>query len=194
VRKLYDYDIYFLGVNPLMPAEPGERPGDKYAALYREVGLENAPREDVERVLNESRELAAPKFGYCAYIDLDSLYASRYGYARGTGKDGLLQIMPHDERVQVGDKLQPYYCSYPWTSMYVHADSGARVCCYMDGSLGKVTDKDSMQKAWSEGMIVEIRDAISKGEVHQFCKCCVGLGRYQHSYQELDEMRRLLGV
>jgi MoaA/NifB/PqqE/SkfB family radical SAM enzyme len=195
VRKLIDYDIYFMGVNPLMPDETIDRPG-KYAALYREFSLANAPREDVERVLNETRELAAPKFGFWAYIDLDSLYASRYGAHRASGKDGLLQILPdqHLDRVQQGDKLLPYYCSYPWTSMYVHADSGARVCCYMDGSLGKVTDAESMQKVWTEGPIVEIRDAISKGEVHRFCQYCVGLGRYQHSYQELDEMKRLLGV
>jgi hypothetical protein len=64
----------------------------------------------------------------------------------------------------------------------------------MDGTFGNVTDAASMQKAWTEGTIVEIRDAISKGEVHRLCQYCVGLGRYQHSYQELDEMRKILGV
>ena len=196
VRKLHEFDIYFLGVNPLMPAEPGGDPNDTYNQLYWKYGLENAPRADVEAKLAETRELALPKFGYWAYIDLDSLYASKYGFARSSGKDGLLQIMPehHLARAHQDNKLQPYYCSYPWTSMYVHADSGARVCCFMDGTLGKVTDAESMQKVWTEGTIIGIREAISQGEVHPLCRSCVGLGRYQHSHQELDEMRKLLGV
>jgi MoaA/NifB/PqqE/SkfB family radical SAM enzyme len=191
VRKLAGLDVYFLGVNPLMPAEGPD--DDAYRKLYLEVGLENAPREKVEAALAEARQIAkAAKFGlgFEIYIDLDALYGSRYT----TKMTKLLQIVPqeHLAKLQHDEKLQPYYCSYPWTSVYVHADSGARVCCYMDGSLGTIQTGADFDKVWTEGAITEIRDAISKGDVHPFCRSCVGLGRYQHSYIELERMQREL--
>jgi MoaA/NifB/PqqE/SkfB family radical SAM enzyme len=191
VRKLADLGIHFLGVNPLMPAEDD---GEAYAKLYREFGLENVPREKVEAVLNETRALArSAGIEYGAYIDLDSLYASRYGSALGSG---LLQILPaqHLERIQKDEKLQPYYCAYPWTSIYVHANTGSRVCCYMDGIMGNIEDSGDMERVWSEGVITEVRDAISKGDVHPACRSCVQLGRYQHSYTDVEDMRRHLEI
>jgi MoaA/NifB/PqqE/SkfB family radical SAM enzyme len=189
VRKLSELDIFFLGVNPLMPAEvEGD---DAYARLYRQIGLENAPREKVEAALTEAAQLAAAaKIGFYVYIDLDALYGSRYGFKR----TDLLQIVSQEHLANVHheQKLQPYYCSYPWTSVYVHADSGARVCCYMDGSLGHVENGDDFHKVWTEGTITEIRQAISLGEVHPLCAACVGLGRYQHSHIELHQIRESL--
>jgi MoaA/NifB/PqqE/SkfB family radical SAM enzyme len=189
VRKLSELDIYFLGINPLMPADGA--PDKPYAKLYEEFGLENAPREKVEAAFEEARQLAAAAgIGFAIYIDLDALYGARYT----TKMTKLLQIVPqeHLTNVQKEEKLQPYYCTYPWTSVYVHADSGARVCCYMDGSLGTIETGADFDKVWTEGPITEIRDAISKGEVHPFCQYCVGLGRYQHSYIELKDIGRHL--
>jgi hypothetical protein len=172
-----------------MPAEvEGD---DAYARLYRQIGLENAPREKVEAALTEAAQLAAAaKIGFYVYIDLDALYGSRYCSKR----TDLLQIVPQERlnNVQQEQKLQPYYCSYPWTSVYVRADSGAEVCCFMTGSLGRVENGDDLKKVWTEGTITEIRQAISKGEIHSFCRSCIGLGRYQHSSIELDEIRRTL--
>jgi MoaA/NifB/PqqE/SkfB family radical SAM enzyme len=189
VRKLSTLDIHFLGVNPLMPVELPEVPeDDAYMALYREFGLENVPRPKLEAALSIAERLArAVNLSYCAYIDLDGLYARRYA---SQSNGGLLQILPqaHVDKVQTEQKLQPYYCSYPWTSVYVHADSGARVCCYMMGSLGQVENAADMHRVWTEGSIVEIRDAISKGEVHPACQSCVQLGRYQHSYVDLRDI------
>ena len=75
----------------------------------------------------------------------------------------------------------------------VHANTGARVCCYMDGSLGTVENAADLHKLWNAGAITEIRQAISKGEIHPACQSCVGLGRYQHSYTHLEDIRRHLG-
>ena len=194
VRKLRDLDVYFLGVNPLMPGQPNGDPEDAYNKLHHEFGLHNVPRGLLEAVLNHARHLAhVAKIGYCAYLDLDALYESRYGTSI---KGGLLQIMPaeHLEKIHKSQKLQPYYCSYPWTSMYVHADTGARVCCYMDGSLGTISEGADLQRVWTEGAITGIREAISKGEVHPSCKSCVQLGRYQHSYVDLEDIERHLGA
>jgi len=192
VRKLRDLDVYFLGVNPLMPAEPYGDPEDPYRKLYREFGLHNVRRELLEAVLGHTRHLAdMAKIGYCAYLDLDGLYESRYGTS-----NGLLQILPSErlEKIQKDQKLQPYYCSYPWTSLYVHANTGSRVCCYMDGTLGTIEDGADLERVWTEGAIGEIREAISKGEVHPTCKSCVQLGRYQHSYTDLVDIERHLEV
>lgn len=192
IRKLRHLNVYFLGVNPLMPGQADGDPEEPYNKLHREFGLHNVPRGLLEAVLDHSRQLARMAgVGFCAYLDLDALYESRYG----TG-NGLLQILPaqHLEKIQKEEKLQPYYCSYPWTSVYVHADTGARVCCYMDGSLGTVEDGADLHRVWTEGTITEIREAISKGEVHPSCKSCVQLGRYQHSYTDLEDIRRHLGV
>jgi len=190
VRKLSDLDIFFLGVNPLMPVDGA--PDEPYAKLYEKFRLENAPRERAEATFEKARKLAAAAgIAFAIYIDLDALYGSRYTTNKMTK---LLQIVPreHLTKVQREEKLQPYYCSYPWTSVYVHADSGARVCCYMDGSLGTIETGADFDRVWTEGPITEVRDAISKGEVHPFCQYCIGLGRYQHSHIELQEIRRHL--
>jgi len=194
VRKLADLNIYFLGVNPLMPAESEGDPNDAYNKLYREFGLPNVPRADLEAALNEARKLAAEAgIAFCVYIDLDALYAARYGTPLN---NGLLQIVPqaNQENTPPPQKLEPYYCSYPWTSVYVHADTGARVCCYMDGSLGTISDGQDLHKIWTEGAITEIRGAIARGEVHPSCQSCVQLGRYQHSETHLQDMQRQLQV
>jgi MoaA/NifB/PqqE/SkfB family radical SAM enzyme len=182
VRRLDGLDIFFLGVNPLMPVDPEiDKP---YARLYKEFGLENAPRARVEAAFEEARKLAAEAgIGFATYVDLDALYESRY--ARKMTK--LIEIVPQEQlaSAQEDQKLKPYYCSYPWTSMYVHADSGARVCCYMDGSLGKIESGADFDRVWNGEAIEEVREAIRRGEVHSSCRYCVGLGRYQHSHVEL---------
>lgn len=194
VRKLRNLGIYFLGVNPLMPAEPQGDPNDAYNKLYKEFGLQNVARESLEAVLDQTRRLAqAAGIDFCAYLDLDSLYAQRY--CSGL-QNGLLQIVPAQQldRMQQQQTLRPYYCSLPWTSLYVHANTGSRVCCYMDGTLGTIEDGADLHRVWTQGVITEVREAISRGEVHPACKSCVQLGRYQHSYTDLEDMRRFLDL
>ena len=192
VTRLSEYNIFFLGVNPLMPAEPSHNPEEPYNKLWRQFGLENVPREKLEAALEDARQRAAQAgIGYYAYIDLDALYGHGYGWSHG---DKLLQIVPDQqlETVQQNHELQPYYCSYPWTSLYVHADAGARVCCYMDGTLGKIESGADFTRVWTEGTINDIREAIRNGDVHPQCMSCVGLGRYQHSHIELTEIQKAL--
>ena len=192
VRKLADLDVYFLGVNALMNAERTQPRSDAYDQLYREFALRNAPRAEVEAALEEARQLAAAAaIGFAAYIDLDAEYAE--GHAAGLS---LVQIVPQAnpetaERPRP-EKLAPYYCAYPWMSVYVHADTGARVCCYMRGNIGNVTSGEDLQKVWSNGVVTEIRDAVSKGEVHPSCDACVRAGRYQHSFVDLQDIQRVL--
>jgi len=187
VRKLAGYDIYFLGVNALMKESPSDSNG-KYSQLYQEFSLANAPREQVEASLSEAGALSrAAGISFAAYIDLDDLY-------RETESDRLVQIMPpaKTSNGSAAEKLQPYYCAYPWMSAYVHADTGMRVCCYMDGSLGTVLNGEDFAGVWNQGEIENIRGAIRNGEVHPACGKCVKAGRYQHSFVELESIKSAL--
>jgi hypothetical protein len=161
---------------------------DAYAELYREFSLRNAPRRGVEAAFEEARQLAAAaNMGFALYIDLDSEYAE--GPATGLVQIVSPQNGAHQPRQET---LAPYYCAYPWMSVYVHADTDARVCCYMQGSIGHVTNGDDLDKVWNNGVVTEIREAVSKGEVHPSCAKCVRAGRYQHSFVDLDEIQRVL--
>ena len=173
-----------------MNAERTQPRTEAYDQVYREFALRNAPRAEVAAALEEARQLAAAAgIGYAAYIDLDA------EYAEGPSA-GLVQIVPQQnpepQNAPRPEKLAPYYCAYPWTSVYVHADTGARVCCYMRGSIGNVTNGDDLERIWSNGVVTEIRDAVAKGEVHPSCEACVRAGRYQHSFIDLQDIQRVL--
>lgn len=184
VRKLSTLDIYFLGVNALMKESPSDGNG-VYAKLYREFSLANAPRERVATALSDGARLAQEAgIAFAAYIDLDALYSETQG-------DRLVQIIPdkNGSRPAAAEKLEAYYCAYPWMAAYVHADGGARVCCYMDGEIGAVQNSDDFKAVWNNGKINEIRNAIRNGEVHPACGKCVKAGRYQHSLVELESIK-----
>jgi MoaA/NifB/PqqE/SkfB family radical SAM enzyme len=189
VRKLAGLNVYFLGVNTLHRPGPSEPESDAYAKLYREFTLRNAPRPEVEAAFEEARQLAAAAhIGFALYIDLDAEYTA--GPA-----NGLVQIVPRQDGN--GDRprpetLPPYYCAYPWMSLYVHADTDARVCCYMQGRIGTVSSGDDLEKVWNNGVVTAIRESVSKGEVHPSCDKCVRAGRYQHSFVDLEDIQRVL--
>ncbi len=189
VRKLAGLNVFFLGVNALMAPSKDADPNGKYATLYRECSLAMKPRALVEDAIEEARRLAvAAGISFDAYIDLDALYHP----GRFTG---LVQIIrPEAGKKTAPEKLTPYYCAYPWISTYVHANAGARICCFMSGRLGTVNDADDLDRVWNTGLITEIRDAVSHGEVHGNCAQCVSQGRYQHSYVDLNSVGKLLGV
>lgn len=68
-RTLIDLDIYFLGVNALHHFYGGE---DTYSKFYREFCLGNAPRDEVEAVIKETRVLAEESgTNFANYIDMD---------------------------------------------------------------------------------------------------------------------------
>jgi len=188
VRKLADLDIYFLGVNTLVAADRAEPRSAAYSQLYRDFALRNAPRDSVTGAFAEAARLAAvANIGFATYVDLESEYAPE-------AITGLVQIVPRQtpEPELRPTELAPYYCAYPWMSVYVHADTGARVCCYMQGSLGTVKNGDDLERVWNGDLITEIRQAVSKGEVHPSCEVCVRAGRYQHSFVDLEDIQRVI--
>ena len=189
VSKLAGLNVFFLGVNALMPPSRTEDPESKYARLYREFSLARKPRVLAEGAIEEARSLAVQAgMSFAAYIDFDALYHP----GQFTGLVQLIQ--PEEEKKAAPGKLAPYYCAYPWTSTFVHANTGARICCFMSGRLGTVNDADDFDRVWNTGLITEVRDAVSRGEVHKNCAQCVSRGRYQHSYVDLKSVGQLLGV
>jgi MoaA/NifB/PqqE/SkfB family radical SAM enzyme len=188
-RRLADLDVYFLGVNTLVDAERADPPSDTYTAHYREFALRNAPRASVQAALEEARGVAAAAgFSFATYIDLEAEYAEQPG-----GR--LVQIVARQpgEEPRGEGKLAPYYCLYPWMSVYLHADTTARVCCYMNGDIGAVASGEDLGRVWNGPKLAEIRDAVSRGEVHPQCRGCVRAGRYQHSAADLADIRNVLG-
>ena len=80
--------------------------------------------DGAEAALQEARQLAADAgIGYAAYIDLDAEYAEGPRPAAG-----LVQIIPprNGEDAPHNESLPPYYCAYPWMSVYVHAADAVR--------------------------------------------------------------------
>jgi MoaA/NifB/PqqE/SkfB family radical SAM enzyme len=189
VRKLAGLNIFFLGVNALMRPSGTEDGDTRYAKLYAESSLARKPRRLVEDAIQEARSLAVQAgMSFAVYIDFDALYHPGQF-------TGLVQLIrAEDENKPAPEKLAPYYCAYPWTSTFVHANAGARICCFMKGTLGTVNDADDFDRVWNTGLITEIRDAVSRGEVHQSCAPCVSRGRYQHSYVDLKSVGEILGV
>ena len=127
------------------------------------------PRDRVEASFRRSlRQLAADAgIGFATYIDLDALYESRYAPMEDDGK--LIEIVPQEQLAssQAGSEAEAVLL-FPirgrrCTSMRIR---GARVCCYMDGNLGKIETGADFDRVWNDAPINEVRAAISKGEVH----------------------------
>ena len=199
VRKLADKDIYFMGVNPLF-AMDSPYP-DAYVLLYRQFSLRNVPRPNVEAAVEEAAKLAQEAgIAFASYMDLDSIYAEvpaelvQVAAPPQAAAPAEVAIPTNGSVAAPSEKLAPYYCAYPWTSMYLHADTGARVCCFMEGSMGVVNHGDDLRKVWTEGTINEIRDAVAAGEVHRACKMCVRDGRYRHSFIDLRDVKAAVGL
>jgi MoaA/NifB/PqqE/SkfB family radical SAM enzyme len=194
VRKLAGLGIYFLGINTLHEGLDTDANG-AYGALYREFKLANAPRERVTAAIGEAVDLAHAAGISCAvYIDFDAQY--REPATAASPAADLVQIAPSCERdlPAHAEKLQPYYCAYPWMAAYVHADGGARVCCYMEGALGTVRTGEEFATFWNQGEVTEVRAAIRDGDVHPACARCVKAGHYQLSFAQLESIREQLEI
>jgi len=189
VRKLTDLDIYFIGVNTLH--RPDSTSSDSYFQLYREYSLRNVSRHDVEQVFARAEKLAhQASIGFASYVDWEGEY--------GQPVTELVQLKPASNghtTAEISDEppsLPPFYCAHPWMSVYVHADTSVRVCCFMQGSVGAASSGEELESVWNGERITEIRNAVRKGEVHPACRKCVQAGRYKGSFLELEDIRRTL--
>lgn len=199
VRKLADLNISFLAVNTLHYKKYVPGSGDIYAELYRDYSLAHLERPRVEALIEEGRRLAAQAgIGYGVYIDLDRVY--REGGLNAVEEEA--EDEPGGELVHIAAQkvpapveapaLEPFYCVYPWSSMYVTARGSTSVCCSMDGDVGTVLNSGDLDRVWNGQTLREVRQAIAKGEVHPVCGYCVTRKRYTSSFVDLDAVKAAL--
>ena len=180
IRILSGLGIYFLGVNTLH-CLGGE--GRKY---YDEYGLANIKREDFERILEESR-LLAEKAGiaFSSFVDAEKEWNSP--------PDQMDDPAGGDRTPVEREKMPPYYCFYPWTSLYLSADRTTKVCCYMEENLGGFSSVSDLDAIWhGGGLLGEIRRAVREGMVHPACRACVLRERYQFSHTFVNAIKERL--
>lgn len=181
VRMLSDLDVLFLGVNTLHLSS-GE--GRRY---YYEYSLVHVKREDFEAVMREAR-LLAEKAGiqFADFVDLDVEWQRKVSGA----------LEPQDVHIGQprGRSLSPFYCLYPWMTIYLAADRTTKVCCFMQENLGKFSSVSDLDEIWhGEGPLAGIRGSIGNGSVHPSCKVCVEQGRYKSSHSLVEALKKQLG-
>jgi len=184
IRILSNLNIFFLGVNTLHFFSGGSE--DSYGKFHHEYSLANANREDFESIINESRVLAEQNgIPFQSYINPDIEWQRRT-----TVKSDFTVT----NQVQSKDlALSPFYCFYPWTTLYLSADRSTQVCCYMFENFGEFSDASDLDAIWyGQGPFAEIRKAIQKGSVHPACKICVDQGNYKQSHFLVEAVKNQL--
>lgn len=199
VRKLAEFDICFIAVNSLHYKKylPGTH--DPYAELYHHYSLANLPRDRTEALIDEGRRLAGRlNIGYGVYIDLDRVY--REASADPAPEDpedndqtgGRLVNIPLDTGWKPARPLEPFYCVYPWTTLFVTARGSTSVCCSMRGDIGDVSISGDLERVWNGPALREIRRNIAAGQIHPNCAYCVSRNRHMSSFVDLEEARSVL--
>ncbi len=200
-RKLAVLNVSFLAVNTLHYKKYVAGTDDPYGRLYHEQSLARLERERVEALIEEARLIAEQaNIGYGVYIDLDRVYresAEDTAVDAGNFDAELISISPQENSVPAPRKapneaLEPFYCVYPWTSMYVTARGSTSVCCSMRGDIGTVLNSGDLDRVWNGDTLRSIRQSIARGEVHPNCSYCVSRNRHLSSFVDLDSVRAVL--
>ena len=195
VRKLAEFNICFLAVNTLHYRKYVPDSGDLYARMYHECSLSNLDRGDVEALIEAGRTLAEEtNIGYGVYIDMDRLYADAAVDAEENEEQGeFINITGQQSALAPpADSLRPFYCVYPWTSMYITARGSTSVCCSMSGDVGTVVDSGDIDRVWNGPVLREIRRSIARGDVHDQCRYCVSRNRHLSSFVDLEAAKSAL--
>jgi len=92
--------------------------------------------------------------------------------------------------------LEPMYCHYPWTTLYLSAAGKARVCCYMNvhEDLGSFTGDANIGSAWNGPPLQSVREHIRDGRVHPSCRECVAHRTFEVHSAAMHPIREELGL
>ncbi|HTQ52946.1 MAG TPA: radical SAM protein [Bryobacteraceae bacterium] len=192
VRKLADLNVCFLAVNTLHHQKYAPGSDDPYGKLCHDYSLARLDRRRVEALIAEGRTLAEQaNIGYGVYIDLDRVYRE----ADQDAADELVSIFSRvEEAPRPQESLKPFYCVYPWTSLFVTARGSTTVCCSMRGDIGTVSGSGDLDRVWNGETLRAIRRSIARGEVHANCAYCVSRNRHLSSFVDLDEAKDALAA
>jgi MoaA/NifB/PqqE/SkfB family radical SAM enzyme len=193
VRKLAEFNICLIAVNTLHYKKYVPGTEDPYGRLYHDCSLANLERGRVEALIEEAREIAAgANIGYNVYIDLDRVY--REAAEDADDEDGEFVTLFAEPAPPPPSSLEPFYCVYPWTSLFVTARGSTTVCCSMRGEIGTVLESGDLDRVWNGEPLREIRKAIARGEVHKSCAYCVSRNRHLSSFVDLDAVKAALSA
>ena len=193
VRKLATLNVCFLAVTTLHHKKLVPGVDDPYAQLCHGYSLANVNRNKVEALLEEARMLAEQaNIGYGVYIDLDRVHGDAAVDSDDEDNEFIsisnVQTPPPPQAA-----MEPFYCVYPWSSLFVTARGSTTVCCSMQGDIGTVLDSGDLDRAWNGETLREIRQSIARGEVHSKCAYCVSRNRHLSSFADLDSVKATLG-
>ena len=191
VRKLATLNVCFLAVTTLHHKKPVPGVDDPYARLCQEHSLANVERKTVEALLEETRMLTEQaNIGYGVYIDLDRVQGDA---ADSDDADNeFISIVNAQAPAPPQATMEPFYCVYPWSSLFITARGSTTVCCSMQGDVGTVLDSGDIDRAWNGETLREIRQSIARGEVHPKCAYCVSRNRHVSSFADLDSAKATL--
>ncbi len=192
VRKLAELNVCFLAVTTLHYQKYVPGSDNPYGKLYHDYALAHLDRQRVEALIAEARMLAEQaNIGYGVYIDLDRVY-------READEDAASELVTvftkNEEPPPPPQPLKPFYCVYPWTSLFVTARGSTSVCCSMRGDVGTVANSGDLDRVWNGEPLREIRRLIARGEVHPNCAYCVSRNRHLSSFVDLDGARDALAA
>ena len=193
VRKLATLNVCFLAVTTLHHKKLVPGVDDPYAQLCHDYSLANVNRNKVEALLEEARTLTEQaNIGYGIYIDLDRVHGDAAVDSDDEDNEFIsisnVQTPPPPQAA-----MEPFYCVYPWSSLFVTARGSTTVCCSMQGDIGTVLDSGDLDRAWNGETLREIRQSIARGEVHPKCAYCVSRNRHVSSFADLDSVKATLG-
>jgi len=194
VRKLSNLNISYLAVATLHYKKYIPGTDDPYGELYRDFSLGRVGRVEVERLLDESRALALrANIGFGVHFDLDRVYCETAGdKVEEEAPDDLVHLGAR-MTAQPAGPMQPFYCVYPWTSLFVTARGSTTVCCSMRGDIGTVSGPGDLDRVWNGEPLRQIRSAIARGDVHANCAYCVSRDRHLSSFVDLEAAKAALG-
>jgi sulfatase maturation enzyme AslB (radical SAM superfamily) len=64
------------------------------------------------------------------------------------------------------------FCAQPWVGLQIAPDKSIRPCCMFDRDLGKYNGNESLSRAYSVGLIQDVRQTILNGKWHPDCLSC----------------------
>ena len=205
VRKLREFNVSFLAVNTLH-YKKYTGPDDFYGRVYRDFSLANLERARVEALIEEGRLLAEEaNIGYGVYIDVDRVYREAASDAESDpelrSEEGELITIsagtrpaPPPPAAAVPAAMEPFYCVYPWSALFVTARGSTTVCCSMSGDVGTVLNSGDLDRVWNGQALRDIRQSIARGEVHPQCAYCVSRNRHLSSFVDLDSVKAALAL
>jgi MoaA/NifB/PqqE/SkfB family radical SAM enzyme len=189
IRRVSELGAVFVGVNTLHHQKWIEGTTEPYRRYYHENSLSHVPRPELEALLLEARQLGeARSVGVGIFINFDEIYPPA-GHQGEDAPPTVPASAPDQE-----PRLEPFYCTYPWISLYLRADAGTNVCCTMADTFPAIRTMEELNEVWNGPPLRALRAAIAAGEVHPSCAVCVQKGYYRTSTAALRELEATVGL